>query len=160
MPDIVDRETRSRMMSGIRAKNTRPELTLRQILHKRGFRYRLHVAKLPGKPDIVFPQRRAVIQVHGCFWHCHTCHLFKWPSTRVDFWREKINKNRKKDHQTNRTLRLMGWRVLTVWECALKGRTRLPADEVVNAIETWLVSGKNNKTLQGEDNASRPHSLA
>lgn len=90
MADVVTPEKRSKMMSGIQGKNTKPELTIRKGLHALGFRYRLHGKTLPGKPDLVFPKYKAVIFIHGCFWHAHHCHLFKWPSTRVDFWQEKI----------------------------------------------------------------------
>jgi DNA mismatch endonuclease (patch repair protein) len=149
MPDVVDRETRSRMMAGIRGKNTQPELFLRRSLHRLGFRYRLHVPDLPGKPDIVFPRLRAVIQVHGCFWHHHDCHLFKWPSSRSKFWRSKITRNGEKDIETLDALTKNGWRVLTIWECALKGRTRLEADEIIADVKNWLLRGKNNKIVQG-----------
>jgi DNA mismatch endonuclease (patch repair protein) len=150
MADVVDRQTRSRMMSGIGPKDTRPEVQLRRALHRRGFRYRLHVATLPGKPDIVFPKWRAIIQVHGCFWHCHKCHLFKWPSTRVDFWRTKITGNRKRDAQTSRALAGAGWRILTVWECATKGRTRLAEGELTNLAAAWLLSGTGNMNVAGK----------
>jgi DNA mismatch endonuclease (patch repair protein) len=149
MPDVVDRETRSRMMAGIRGKNTQPELLIRRALHRLGFRYRLHVASLPGKPDLVFPKQHAVILVNGCFWHCHECHLFKWPSSRVEFWRTKITRNREKDAEASVALVRAGWRVLTVWECALKGRTRRKEEDVIADVAKWLVSGRSNKTLQG-----------
>ncbi|HXQ74695.1 MAG TPA: very short patch repair endonuclease [Pyrinomonadaceae bacterium] len=149
MPDVVDPQTRSRMMSGIRGKDTRPELVLRRALHRLGFRYRLHVPSLPGKPDMVFPKQRAIIQVHGCFWHLHDCHLFKWPSSRVAFWRSKITRNREKDAETFYALTHAGWRILTVWECAFKGKTRRTEDEVVSYAADWLVSGSGNMTLQG-----------
>ena len=154
MADVVDRETRSRMMAGIRGKDTKPELLLRRALHKRGFRYRLHVASLPGKPDMVFPKHYAVIQIHGCFWHCHDCHLFKWPGSRVSFWRTKILRNREKDAETSAALLRAGWRVLTVWECALKGRTRRNTDDVINDVAKWLISGNGNKTVRGTDRVS------
>ena len=149
MPDVVDPKTRSRMMSGIRGKDTRPELVLRRALHRRGFRYRLHVPSLPGKPDIVFVKQRAIIQVHGCFWHLHGCHLFKWPSSRVAFWRSKIMRNQEKDAETFYALTHAGWRILTVWECAFKGKTRRSEDEVISSAAEWLVSGSGNMTLQG-----------
>ena len=95
--DIVTPAVRSRMMAGIRGKDTRPELVLRTALHRRGFRYRLHRRDLPGTPDLVFPGRKAVIFVHGCFWHGHDCHLFHWPQTRADFWRGKIGGNIARD---------------------------------------------------------------
>src|SRR5690349_4259655 len=110
------------MMSGIRGKNTRPELILRSGLHRRGFRFRLHPADLPGKPDLVFPKHQAVLFAHGCFWHGHDCHLFKWPRTREEFWRTKIEQNRKVDERAQTRLGQAGWRQAVVWECALKGK--------------------------------------
>lgn len=149
MADVVDAETRSRMMAGIRSKNTRPEIIVRKSLHHRGYRYRLHSRALPGKPDIIFASRRAVIMVHGCFWHGHSCHLFKWPSTRQDFWRTKVLRNRGKDLETEKALESMGWRTLVVWECALKGRERKPLQEMVDAISQWLDSGTSNEEIKG-----------
>lgn len=147
--DVVDPATRSRMMSGIRGANTRPELTIRQGLHRRGFRYRLHDRKLPGKPDMVFPALKAVIFVNGCFWHRHECHLFKWPATREEFWRRKISRNREKDRENRQALRAAGWRVLTVWECAMKGRYRRPTDEVHNLAAEWLKFGVCDGEISG-----------
>jgi DNA mismatch endonuclease (patch repair protein) len=148
LADVVDPATRSRMMSGIRGKNTKPELTIRKALHARGFRYRLH-CKLPGKPDLCLPKYRAVIFVHGCFWHGHDCHLFKWPSTRPEFWREKIARNRAVDAAAEAKLLAEGWRVATVWECALKGRTRLPLDDVVSSLGDWLQSDSQRLEVKG-----------
>ena len=108
MPDIVDTETRSRMMAGIRRKDTKPEIMVRKALHHLGYRYRLHDRKLPGKPDLVLPRYRAVILIHGCFWHAHECHLFKWPSTRNAFWREKIGRNRCRDANVANQLSSLG----------------------------------------------------
>ena len=99
MTDIVDKATRSRMMSGIRGKDTRPEVLVRKALHALGFRYRLHNKSLPGKPDLSFPKYKAVIFIHGCFWHGHSCRYFKVPKTRTDFWQDKINSNRLRDAQ-------------------------------------------------------------
>lgn len=151
LADIVDKATRSRMMAGIRGKDTRPEMTIRRMLHALGFRYRLHDRKLPGKPDMVFPGCRAVILVHGCFWHCHDCHLFKWPASRADFWRQKITRNRKKDAETMNALRVEGWRVLTIWECALKGRTKRPIEEVVKKTACWLRSANDCEEIRGRE---------
>lgn len=148
MADVVDPATRSRMMSGIRGKNTKPELMIRKALHARGFRYRLH-CKLPGKPDLCLPKHRAVIFVHGCFWHGHDCHLFKWPSTRPEFWREKIARNRAVDAAAVEKLLAEGWRVATVWECALKGRERLPFDTVLDGCETWLRGAAQTLEIRG-----------
>ena len=115
MVDVVDRKTRSRMMSGIRGKNTRPELLIRKGLHARGFRFRLHDKRLPGKPDLVLPKYSAVIFVHGCFWHGHDCHLFKWPQSRREFWRKKITRNKVKDAESYVSLKKEGWYILTIW---------------------------------------------
>jgi DNA mismatch endonuclease (patch repair protein) len=139
MVDIVDAATRSRMMSGIRGRNTRPEILIRSLLHRRGFRFRLDARDLPGRPDIVLPRYRAVVFVHGCFWHGHDCHLFKWPQTRVEFWREKIDRNRSNDAKVTAALRERGWRVATVWECALRGANR-DLDGVLQRLVDWLQS--------------------
>ena len=140
MSDVHDAATRSRNMKAIRGKDTKPELLIRRGLHARGFRYLLHSKRLPGKPDLVFPKYRAVIFINGCFWHLHDCPLFKWPATRRDFWREKLTKTRKRDLDTVRTLRAEGWRVLTVWECVLKGTGKSPMDTVLDTVTNWLRS--------------------
>lgn len=147
--DIVDPATRSRMMAGIRGKDTRPELLVRRGLHALGFRFRLHDRLLPGKPDIVLPRWRAVILIHGCFWHGHGCHLFKWPSTREEFWRQKIGRNREVDLRSEAALREAGWRRAIVWECALKGRTRQPLPDVIGALAHWLKSGDDYLEITG-----------
>lgn len=149
MTDIVDKNKRSKMMSGIRGKNTNPELLMRKVLFKKGFRYKLHDKKLPGKPDMVFPKYGAVIFVHGCFWHGHGCHLFKWPSTRPDFWRRKINRNIELDSINYKKLKSAGWRILTIWECAIKGKMRKPTEQVANEVEKWLKNGKKDKVIKG-----------
>jgi len=149
LADIVDKATRSRMMSGIRGKDTAPEMIVRRGLHARGFRFRLHDRKLPGRPDIVLPGRKAVIMVQGCFWHGHDCHLFRWPASRPDFWRAKISGNVERDRQNALGLRTAGWRLLTVWECAVKGRERLPEDQVLAAIAGWLVDGNDEMEIRG-----------
>ena len=136
------------MMSGIRGKDTKPELMIRKALHARGFRYRLH-CKLPGKPDICLSIYRAVIFVHGCFWHGHGCHLFKWPKTRPAFWEQKINRNRTADRLASERLAALGWRVAQVWECALKGKALLPLDDVVSRLERWLLSDRADIEIKG-----------
>lgn len=150
MVDVVDKATRSRMMSGIRGKGTRPEIVVRKGLHALGFRYRLHDKKLPGKPDIVLPSYRAVILVHGCFWHGHDCHLFKWPSSNEQFWKTKINRNIEVDKFSRDSLHSDNWRIFTVWECALKGKYRKSAKIIVNVIATWLRSGSSDAEIKGE----------
>jgi DNA mismatch endonuclease (patch repair protein) len=149
MTDVVDKATRSRMMRGIRGKDTKPELLIRKALFARGFRYRLHDKRLPGKPDLVFPAYNAVVFVHGCFWHGHKCHLFKWPQTRKEFWRKKINRNRAVDRQAVRRLKEQGWYVLTVWECAIKGKKRKPLNKVADRISRWLETGKMDLEISG-----------
>jgi DNA mismatch endonuclease (patch repair protein) len=149
MSDVVSKEKRSEMMSGIRGKNTRPEIILRKALFAHGFRYRINDKNLPGKPDIVFPKYHVVIQVHGCFWHGHDCHLFKWPSTRQDFWRQKIESNRKNDRIKSKLLIDGGWRILTVWECAFKGSGRFDFNMLVNKVALWIVSGKRTDEIKG-----------
>lgn len=139
MVDVVDSATRSRMMSGIRGRNTRPEILIRSLLHRRGFRFRLHARDLPGKPDIVLPRYHAVIFVHGCFWHGHDCPLFKWPQTRPDFWREKIGRNQANDNRTKEALLERGWRVGIVWECALRGAAK-NGEDVIQGLADWLCS--------------------
>lgn len=140
MSDIVSPEVRSRMMAGIRGKDTKPEMTLRRGLHKLGFRYRLHDRGLPGTPDMVFPRYRAVIFAHGCFWHGHECHLFKWPSTRKKFWYQKISRNKEIDETNIILLRQLGWRTGIVWECALKGKYKINIEEVIKRCADWLLS--------------------
>lgn len=136
------------MMSGIRGKNTRPEIFLRKGLHAEGFRFRIH-APLPGKPDMVFPKWNAVLFVHGCFWHGHNCHLFKWPSSRPEFWRAKISGNVTRDEANIRKLLEAGWRVGIVWECALKGRTRLDSARAIGSCSKWLKSTRKRFELTG-----------
>ncbi|MBU8913324.1 MAG: very short patch repair endonuclease [Spirochaetales bacterium] len=120
MADIVDTETRSRMMSAVRAKNSKLEIAVRRRLFAAGFRYRLHRKGLPGTPDLVFAKYQAVLFVHGCFWHYHGCHLSKIPSTRSSWWKEKLEANRRRDSKVMSELRNLGWRVLIVWECSFR----------------------------------------
>lgn len=149
MVDVVDVQTRSRMMAGIKGKNTRPEMMIRKALHRLGYRYRLHSQTLPGKPDLIFPKFGAVIFVHGCFWHGHDCALFKWPSSRAKFWREKIEGNRSRDAKSSLKISESGWRILTIWECAIKGPTRRTQEEIVNVVVSWLETGVSNLELRG-----------
>lgn len=138
MVDIVDAATRSRMMGGIKGKNTGPELILRRALHARGLRYRLHTSGLPGKPDLVFPQYKAVIFVHGCFWHRHAgCRFTTVPATRAEFWSQKFSANIDRDARNRTSLIELGWRVGWVWECALRDKAAPAVAEIVHA---WLIS--------------------
>lgn len=152
MADVVDAATRSRMMAGIRGKDTQPEMILRRGLHARGFRFRLHDRRLTGSPDLVFPGHRAAVFVHGCFWHGHACPLFRLPATRQEFWRAKIEGNAARDEAAEAALLADGWRVLTIWECALKGRGRLPVEAVLDHAAEWLVNGLAQETIAGGAN--------
>ncbi|MGE3854449.1 MAG: very short patch repair endonuclease [Planctomycetota bacterium] len=151
MVDVVSRATRRRMMAGIRGANTRPELLIRHGLYARGFRYRLHAKHLPGRPDLVLPHWGSAIFIHGCFWHRHgdDCPLFKWPSTRTAWWREKLDGNHERDARKRRELIDDGWWVLTLWECALKGPTRRPIDQLLDRIEQWLRHERRHLELRG-----------
>ena len=149
MVDVVDAAVRSRMMSNIKGKNTKPELLVRKLLHAAGYRFRLHVAELPGKPDIVLRKHKAAIFVNGCFWHGHGCHLFRLPSTRTEFWETKIAANSERDKKAIQSLFSNGWRVATVWECALKGKHRLPHEIVGIKLVDWLNSGSSQLEVSG-----------
>jgi DNA mismatch endonuclease (patch repair protein) len=120
MADVVDRATRSRMMSGIRGRNTKPELTVRSFLHRQGLRFRIHGRQLPGRPDVVLPKYRVALFVHGCFWHRHSgCQYASTPKNNAAFWRAKLDGNALRDKRHRRELARLGWRVFTVWECEL-----------------------------------------
>lgn len=143
MTDIVDKATRSRMMSGIRSENTKPEIVIRKGLHREGFRFRLRRFGLPGKPDIVLPKYRAVILVHGCFWHKHHCSLFKLPDTRTDFWLTKLNGNALRDTKNIEKLIRAGWRVAIVWECTMRGRRKMETVDLIETLADWLKGEEN-----------------
>lgn len=121
MADVHSKKVRSYNMSRIRGKDTKPEMVVRKFLHAQGFRYRLHDKKLPGKPDIVLPRYKTVIFVHGCFWHGHAnCKYFRIPSTRTEWWTNKINTNKANDAKAVKLLKKEGWKVIVIWECTLK----------------------------------------
>lgn len=137
-------------MAGIKGKNTRPEIAIRKVLHERGYRYRLHAKNLPGKPDLVFAKYRTVVFVHGCFWHKHGCHLFKWPSTRREFWEGKINGNSQRDATQKLQLLEKGWRIVIIWECAVKGKHRLPLSDIVDlTIDAFHSKATNFTEITG-----------
>jgi DNA mismatch endonuclease, patch repair protein len=154
--DIVSSQTRSRMMSGIRGKDTRPEILVRRLLHAAGLRFRLHRRDLPGIPDIVLPKYRAAIFVHGCYWHVHKgCHFFKMPGSNVDFWRRKLESNQARDRHNVKLLLKDGWRVLVIWECLLR---QPPAVGDIGArIIEWILGAETLRELPPP--SSRKHSL-
>ncbi|GJQ62006.1 MAG: very short patch repair endonuclease [Melioribacteraceae bacterium] len=149
--DIVSKNKRSKMMSGIKSKNTRPETLIRKALFSKGFRYRINVTQLPGKPDLVLKKHNAVIFINGCFWHLHNCHLFKWPSSRAEFWKKKITENSNRDKNNIEKLLNNGRRVLIIWECSVKGKTRLVFDDMIDEIESWLNSEQKFKEIEGNN---------
>jgi DNA mismatch endonuclease (patch repair protein) len=138
--DTVDRQTRSKIMASVGQKDTGVELLLRRALHKIGLRYRLHDRSLPGSPDLVFSRFHAVVFVHGCYWHSHGCYRSTVPKSRHEFWTEKFHANRSRDERNVNLLRECGWRVLTIWECALRGKTAQPSSVIAQAVKTWLDS--------------------
>jgi len=151
--DVVDKATRSQMMAGIRGKNTKPERVIRAALHSAGFRYRVHVTDLPGTPDLVFPKYKAVILVHGCFWHRHSdCWWATTPSSNTEFWSAKFNQNIKRDVEDISNLRMLGWRIAVVWECAL--RLQRPED-VALTLGKWLRGGRSKLVLPKDSRIRR-----
>ena len=145
MADIVDKATRSRMMSGIRGKDTEPEIIVRKFLHAQGFRFRLHRKDLPGRPDIVLPKYRVAILVQGCFWHGHEdCRLFRLPKSRTEFWKEKIEANRARDKKNLTLLGELGWRTLQIWECAMKGPAKENSELISHRLADFIVGDSGN----------------
>lgn len=147
--DILTPAQRHFNMSRIRSTDTKPEMLLRKALFARGFRYRLNAKSLPGKPDLVFRQFGAVIMVHGCFWHGHiNCVRYRPPATRGDYWNPKIAVNQQRDRQAAVDLSELGWRVMTIWECAIVGKFRLNIDDVALACEAFFRSNELSATLR------------
>lgn len=147
--DTVDKATRSRIMASVGQKNTGAEKILRSALHNEGLRYRLHLKKLPGSPDLVFQRFRAVVFVHGCYWHSHGCYRSTVPKSSRKFWSQKFESNRQRDERNVRLLLEQGWRVLTVWECCLRGRYALPLADVVARTRAWLDGGSPKEQISG-----------
>lgn len=135
MVDVHSPEKRSYNMSRIKGKDTKPEMIVRKWLWSNGYRYRLHRRDLPGNPDIVFPSRKKVIFIHGCFWHKHDCKYFKWPSSNSDFWKTKIESNIHRDAANYLKLKSAGWDYLVIWECETRGQDLEP---LWNKITSFL----------------------
>lgn len=150
MVDIVSPAKRSIMMSGIHGKNTKPEIIVRKLLFSAGYRYRLYRKDLPGTPDIVLPKYRCAIFVNGCFWHGHdNCPLFRLPKSNTDFWRTKIGGNISRDHEKYNSLLVNGWRIVIVWECALKGARRVPEEDFQNLLYDAVSGQRKFVTIRG-----------
>jgi DNA mismatch endonuclease (patch repair protein) len=145
MADIMSVAARSRRMSLIRSRDTKPELALRRALHARGHRYRIHVSALPGKPDIVFGPSKALIFVNGCFWHGHKCPIGHIPKSNSAFWLAKVSTNRSRDARNIRKLRALGWKVFVIWECQL--RTHKLTQEVAHRLGTIIRSRSVKSTF-------------
>jgi DNA mismatch endonuclease, patch repair protein len=154
LPDPLTPAQRRHNMSRIRASDTKPELILRRLLHAAGLRYRLHDRRLPGTPDIAMAGRRVAIFVHGCFWHGHDCPKGVTPGTNTAFWVAKIRRNRERDEAASGRLMGAGWRVLTVWECALRGRARREPAELTQIVIAWCEGDDMESDLAGQWSAS------
>ena len=136
MTDVFSKAKRSEIMRRIRSTDTEPELRVRKQLHGLGFRYRLHVSKLPGKPDIVMPKYRAAVQVRGCFWHFHICTAGRLPRSNRQYWEKKLIKNRQRDEENDAKLRRMGWRLYVIWGCEVQ--SDLAAEKAVETLQHEL----------------------
>lgn len=137
------------MMSGIRGKDTKPELIVRSLLHSSGFRFRLHRKDLPGKPDLVLPKHNTVIFVNGCYWHGHEgCHLYRPPKSREEFWSDKIQTNRDRDLRNMEALESSGWNVLVVWECAVSKSKKLPPEELRDKLIAGILSSEQRVDIR------------
>lgn len=147
MADVVDAATRSRIMSRIPSKNTKIEILVRKALFASGLRFRLHRKDLRGKPDIVLLKHKAVVFVHGCYWHGHNCSLFRMPDTNSDFWTQKINTTRQKDNASIKDLLHYGWRVAVIWECALSPQTT--RSDNLDRLCVWVVGQDQFLELHG-----------
>lgn len=147
MADVHSKQTRSKNMAAIKSKNTKPELKIAEALQNRQFEFYVHDNTLPGKPDFVIPKYGAVIFVHGCFWHEHHCHLFHWPATRREFWRNKIHQNLLRDRRNERKLKEQGWWILKIWECSLKGKKRIDFVKLMDKVESWIKYEERNKSI-------------
>jgi DNA mismatch endonuclease (patch repair protein) len=142
MADTVTKEVRSRMMAAIRAKDTKPEMAIRRGLHAIGFRYGLHSSRFPGKPDMVLPKHRAVVFIHGCYWHGHGCGEIKPAASNESYWSPKIAKNRERDARNLAAVEAAGWRHLTIWECSFRRKGSKALETTVRKAAEWIRNGR------------------
>lgn len=139
-------------MAAIRSTDTKPEIVVRKLLHSAGFRFRLHRTDLPGRPDLTLPKWNALIEVHGCFFHAHDCHLMKkLPANNAEFWQDKLARNTERDRRNAQAAAEQGWRRLVVWQCAITGKTRLNQAELLSRISEWLRSSESSDEVRGSD---------
>lgn len=150
MADVHSSETRSKNMRAIRTRDTAIETRLAELMTGIGFSYRVQDKMLPGRPDFILDEYKTIIFVHGCFWHKHHCHLFKVPATRTAFWLGKIDSNVARDKRYIAELTAAGWKVLLVWECSLRGRTRLEEEAMTSRLEEWICAGSGNAEIDSE----------
>lgn len=157
MADVLTAEQRHLNMSRIKGKDTKPEMMIRRGLHARGLRFRLHDRSLPGRPDLVLRKYNTAVFIHGCFWHAHGCFMSKIPATRRDFWEAKLAANAARDHKAVEAMQSSGWRVIVIWECALRGPRRWPGDAVIDhAVDFMKLSCQPLLDIAGSDPAV-PH---
>lgn len=160
MTDTFTQSERSRIMAAVKSKDTGPEMVVRRMVHALGFRYRLHVSSLPGSPDLVFPARKKVVFVHGCFWHRHRCDAGRsMPTTKTAYWKAKFERNRLRDRKNRRRLRRLGWKTLVIWECQTTPRN-LP--RLKDQVARFLASpnapeGNRNRQIKMRVNTHSPH---
>lgn len=137
-------------MKAIKSRDTKPELLIRKLLHRNGYRFRVAPSNLSGKPDVWLAKWNVAIFINGCFWHGHDCELFRLPKTRTEFWEEKIGKNKLRDEVNRQKLEVSGIRVLTIWECALKGKGKLSDTILLTLIQTWLMCDESEAEITPE----------
>lgn len=136
-------------MARFRSKDTKPEVLVRSMLYRAGFRFRVHVKSLPGHPDIVLSKHKSIVQVHGCFWHSHDCHIAGIPKSNQKFWLNKFEKNKERDRSGILRLNALGYKVLVVWECAITGKTSRPANEIAQVLRSWILYDSLNAEVSG-----------
>ncbi|WP_239922876.1 very short patch repair endonuclease [Vibrio mediterranei] len=148
--DVHDKETRSKNMRAIKSRDTKPELMIRRLLHRNGYRFRVSSSRLPGKPDIWMAKWNTAIFVNGCFWHKHDCEMFKLPGTRTDFWLKKLEGNSKRDREKIQELTSSGIRVLVIWECSLRGKAKLTPEMLLSLVKTFLLTDNQTAEISSE----------
>lgn len=153
MTDYLNSDQRSKLMSRVKNRDTKIETILRSLLHRRGFRFRKNVTNLPGRPDIILPKYKAVVFVHGCFWHGHgNCNKGRLPSTKIDFWQKKISENKTRDEETKKQLFTADWRVAVVWECSFRNKTQQAI--TIEQLCDWINSDSSYFEIPHESSGS------